>query len=54
VMGGTSTAFVEAMAQTRAEFIAFGKAVFAEPTEAPRIVAEINAILDEKAPRFGR
>ncbi|MBC7281758.1 thiamine phosphate synthase [Hoeflea sp.] len=54
VMGGTSTAFVEAMAQTGAEFIAFGKAVFAEPAEAPRIVAEINATLDEKAPRFGR
>lgn len=54
VMGGTSTAFVEAMAETRAEFIAFGKAVFADPAEAPRIVAEINAVLDEKAPRFGR
>ncbi|KGF67659.1 thiamine-phosphate pyrophosphorylase [Hoeflea sp. BAL378] len=54
IMGGTSTAFVEDMAQTRAEFIAFGKAVFADPTEAPRIVAEINATLDEKAPRFGR
>lgn len=54
VMGGTSTAFVEEMAQTRAEFIAFGKAVFSEPADAPRIVAEINALLDEKAPRFGR
>lgn len=54
VMGGTSTAFVEAMAETRAEFVAFGKAVFSDPAEAPRIVAEINAVLDEKAPRFGR
>ncbi len=54
LMGGTSTAFVEDMAQTRAEFIAFGTAVFADPAEAPRIVAEINALLDEKAPRFGR
>lgn len=54
LMGGTSIAFVEQMAQTRAEFIAFGKAVFSDPAEAPRIVAEINAILDEKAPRFGR
>lgn len=54
VMGGTSTAFVEEMAQTRAEFIAFGKAVFSDPADAPRIVAEINATLDEKAPRFGR
>ncbi|MDF1607914.1 thiamine phosphate synthase [Hoeflea sp. YIM 152468] len=54
VMGGTSIAFVEEMAQTRAEFIAFGKAVFSVPAEAPRIVAEINAMLDEKAPRFDR
>ena len=54
VMGGTSIAFLEAMAETRAEFIAFGKAVFADPADAPRIVAEINAALDEKAPRFGR
>jgi thiamine-phosphate pyrophosphorylase len=52
LMGGTSVAFVEAMAATGAEFIAFGQAVFAEPSEAPRIVAEINAVLDEKAPRF--
>lgn len=52
LMGGTSIAFVEAMAATGAEFIAFGKAVFAEPTESPRLVAEINAVLDEKAPRF--
>ena len=54
LMGGTSITFVEEMAQTRAEFIAFGKAVFSDPADAPRIVAEINAVLDEKAPRFGR
>ncbi|MCY0148253.1 thiamine phosphate synthase [Hoeflea sp. G2-23] len=54
VMGGTSTAFVEEMAQTGAEFIAFGQAVFSDPANAPRVVAEINAVLDEKAPRFGR
>lgn len=53
LMGGTSTAFTEAMAATGAEFIAFGQAVFGEPADAPRIVAEINAVLDEKAPRFG-
>jgi thiamine-phosphate pyrophosphorylase len=52
-MGGTSIAFVEEMAQTRAEFIAFSKAVFADPANAARLVAEINAVLDEKAPRFG-
>lgn len=54
LMGGTSTAFVEEMAQTRAEFIVFGKAVFSDPADAARIVAEINATLDEKAPRLGR
>ncbi|MEM5474537.1 thiamine phosphate synthase [Hoeflea sp. AS60] len=54
LMGGTSIAFVEEMAQTRAEFIAFGKAVFSDPADAARIVAEINAVLDEKAPRLGR
>jgi len=54
LMGGTSTAFVEEMAQTRAEFIVFGKAVFADPANAARMVAEINATLDENAPRLGR
>ncbi|WP_340160320.1 thiamine phosphate synthase [uncultured Hoeflea sp.] len=54
LMGGTSTAFVEDMAQTRAEFIVFSKAVFADPADAARIVAEINAVLDEKAPRLGK
>ncbi|PHR19379.1 MAG: thiamine phosphate synthase [Hoeflea sp.] len=54
LMGGTSTAFVEEMAQTRAEFIVFSKAVFADPADAARIVAEINAVLDEKAPRLGK
>jgi len=54
LMGGTSTAFVEEMAQTRAEFIVFSKAVFADPADAARVVAEINAVLDEKAPRLGK
>lgn len=54
LMGGSSTAFVEEMAATGAEFIALGQAVFADPAAAPRIVAEINAVLDEKAPRFER
>ena len=34
------------------DFIALGKAVFAKPEEAALKVSEINAILDEKAPRF--
>ena len=54
LMGGTSIAFVEEMAQTRAEFIVFSKAVFADPADAARVIAEINAVLDEKAPRLGR
>ena len=54
LMGGTSIAFVEEMAETGADFVAFGTAVFSDPADAPRIVAEINAVLDEKAPRFGR
>lgn len=54
LMGGTSTAFIEDMVQTRCEFIVFGKAVFSDPGAAPQVVAEINAVLDEKAPRFGR
>lgn len=53
VMGGTDIAHTEAMAATGAEFIAFGKAVFSEPALAAQKIAEINAILDEKAPRFG-
>lgn len=52
LMGGSSPAHVEAMALTGAEFIAFGRAVFSDPAAAPRIVAEINAVLDEKAPRL--
>lgn len=54
LMGGSSVAFIEEMAATGAEFIAFGQAVFSDPASAPRIVAEINAVLDEKAPRFER
>jgi len=52
LMGGSSPAFAAEMAQTGVEFIAFGKAVFDSPEDAPRIIAEINAVLDEKAPRF--
>lgn len=54
LMGGSDPAHALEMAETGAEFIAFGKAVFENPEEAGRIVSEINAVLDEKAPRFGR
>lgn len=52
VMGGTDPASALAVAETGAEFVALRLAVFAEPAEAPSIVAQINALLDEKAPRF--
>lgn len=54
LMGGSSSSHAADMAATGAEFIAFGKAVFDVRADAARIVAEINAVLDEKAPRFGR
>lgn len=52
VMGGTDPGGAIVVAESGAEFVAMSKAVFAEPARAPAIVAEINALLDEKAPRF--
>jgi thiamine-phosphate pyrophosphorylase len=52
VMGGTDPASALAVAETGAEFVALRLAVFGEPNRAPSIVAEVNALLDEKAPRF--
>ena len=52
VMGGTDPASALAVAETGAEFVAMRMGVFAEPAQAPSIVAQINALLDEKAPRF--
>jgi len=52
VMGGTDPASALAVAETGAEFVALRQAVFADAGRAPSIVAEINALLDEKAPRF--
>lgn len=52
VMGGTDPASALAVAETGAEFVAMHMGVFAEPAQAPSIVAQINALLDEKAPRF--
>lgn len=54
VMGGTDPASALEIAMAGAEFAALRMAVFAEPADAPRIVAEINAVLDEKAPSFLR
>jgi thiamine-phosphate pyrophosphorylase len=52
LMGGEDASHALAMAETGAEFIAFGKAVF-EAGDGPKAaVSGINAVLDEKAPRF--
>jgi thiamine-phosphate pyrophosphorylase len=52
VMGGTNPESVLAIAETGAEFGALRLAVFQEPGRAAGIVQEINALLDQKAPRF--
>jgi thiamine-phosphate pyrophosphorylase len=52
VMGGTDPASTLAIAESGAEFAAVRLAVFGEPERAAAVVQEINAILDEKAPRF--
>lgn len=52
VMGGTDPQSALAIAETGAEFAALGQAVFAEPARAAAIIQEVNALLDEKAPRF--
>ncbi|MDQ0458099.1 thiamine phosphate synthase [Rhizobium paknamense] len=52
VMGGTDPQSALAIAETGAEFAALGKAVFADPARAAAVLAEVNALLDEKAPRF--
>lgn len=52
VMGGTDPESALAVAASGAEFVALRLAVFAEPEQASVIVAQVNALLDEKAPRF--
>ncbi|WP_085025621.1 thiamine phosphate synthase [Ensifer aridi] len=52
VMGGTDPQSALAVAETGAEFVALRLAVFGESGQAPSVVAAVNALLDEKAPRF--
>lgn len=52
VMGGTDPASALTVAESGAEFVALSKAVFGEPEQAAMVVAAVNALLDEKAPRF--
>ncbi|MCL6706608.1 thiamine phosphate synthase [Pseudomonas sp. R2.Fl] len=52
VMGGTDPDLAIAVAESGAEFVALRQAVFADPQQAASVVARVNALLDEKAPRF--
>ncbi|MBP2550092.1 thiamine-phosphate pyrophosphorylase [Neorhizobium galegae] len=52
VMGGTDIASVLQVAETGAEFVALRSAVFDHPAGTAAAISEINALLDEKAPRF--
>ncbi len=53
VMGGSEIASVTEVAATGAEFVALSAAIFAEGADPRAAVAEINALLDANAPRFG-
>lgn len=53
VMGGQDPSSAVIVAESGVEFVALGKAVFADPSQAAAIVTRVNAELDEKAPRFG-
>jgi len=53
VMGGSDVSSVTAVSETGAEFVALRTAVFGHPDGAAAAVAAANALLDEKAPRFG-
>lgn len=52
VMGGTDPASALAAAESGAEFVALRLAVFAYPEGPEAAVRLVNALLDEKAPRF--
>ncbi|MBB3946076.1 thiamine-phosphate pyrophosphorylase [Rhizobium skierniewicense] len=53
VMGGSDVASVVAVAESGVEFVALRNAVFGHAGGVAQAVAEANALLDEKAPRFG-
>jgi len=52
VMAGSDIASVEAVARTRAEFVALSKAVFGPEIDPKDAVARANALLDEFAPHL--
>lgn len=53
VMGGNDVESVVAAAESGAEFVALRDAVFAGADGPAAAIAKANALLDEKAPRFG-
>lgn len=53
VMGGSDIASALAVSETGVEFVALRQAVFGYAGGPAQAVAEANALLDEKAPRFG-
>lgn len=52
VMGGTDIESALEIAEVGCDFLALNSAIFSKPTESATKVAEMNALLDEKAPRF--
>lgn len=52
VMGGTDIESALEIAEAGCDFLALNLAIFSKPKESATKVAEINALLDEKAPRF--
>jgi len=52
VLAGDDVASVVDVANTGADFVALGAAVFAEGKDPAKMVAEANALLDASAPRF--
>ena len=52
VMSGQAIDSVAVVAESEAEFVALRHSVFSVPEKAAMMVAEANALLDEKAPRF--
>lgn len=52
VLAGNEVASVLDVANTGADFVAIGAAVFAEGKDPAKVIAEANALLDTSAPRF--
>jgi thiamine-phosphate pyrophosphorylase len=52
VMGGTDPSSALDVALAGVEFVALRSAVFADAATASSVVSAVNALLDEKAPRF--